>query len=365
MIDILKLVFKKILLAILLTFICNIFICIVVWLVFGEISLVSLLSNIILSPISELFIVIIPIAALFGKIPLVGYVSVKLLSLTAQSIIWLCREFSSLPGAVISLRYPFAGIIITAMSVAIVIMLLVDLKHKWTIMLPPVAAVLAFCICLGVYNAMSAGKVKITYYSEGNSGAIVLSEGGSAVICDLSARSYSFLDSLEGIAADNTATEISGYIVTDYRDGMGKPLRRFFENSLVRELYLPYPKTQEEYDIAYGLVELAKAFEISVTLYSEGESMDVLEEAYVSVIFSDNGKALSSLAVVNRGQVMSYVDARGGKNAFVDRMAESSDFLILDHTESSSVSEFVFGKDTKLKTIPESIKMTKVELVLG
>ena len=235
-------VLRRLVFALLLTFICNIFICAVVWVVFGEISAVSLISNIVISPISEVFIVMIPVVTLIGRLPLVGELGISLLSTLGEGITYLCGCFSDIEGAVISLGYPFAGIIILIMSAAVAVMLVINLKKKWKILLPPLAACLAFALCLGGYNFIRRGELDASCYSYGGNDMIVLTKGYSAAVCDLSSGAYSFVAGATSIASENMATEISEYVLTHYHSRQSATLDAIFRNTLMRKIYLPTAK---------------------------------------------------------------------------------------------------------------------------
>ena len=341
----LKVALKKLLLAILVTFICNIFICMISWLVFGEISVISILANVVTSPLSEVFVIFIPIACAVGHIPIIGYASVRILAFIAELMVALCRYFSEISGAVVSLRYPFAGVIIILMSVAITVMLLINLRRKWTVILPPVAASALFCVCLLIYNGVHAGEVKATYYSYKESRAIILTERYSATVCDLYTGDYTFLNSVQAVMSENMATEISDYVVTDYREGIVGPLERLFNRTLLRRIYLPQPESREEYAIAEKIEECAKASGVEVIAYSERDRLAVLDSSYVSAVFSEDSDASPTLVIGNGESTLSYIDVRTPNSPLIDKISSSSSFLIFGGSSDAGVYSYKTDKE--------------------
>ncbi len=348
-------ILEKVLFAILLTFICNAFICIVVWIVFGEMSVMSLLSNLVISPISEIFIIIIPIAMLLGNIPFVGGALVKLLSVIGEGIVWLCGLFSEAHGAVVSLRYTFSGIIIVLMSLSVAVMLIIRLRRKWTVILPPVAAAFAFTVCLVAYNVARGGEVRSVYYSENNNEMIVLSEGYSGAICDISYGSYSFMDKASDIAAENMATEISEYIVTHYHARHPATLEKLFRNTLLRKIYLPYPENGDELGVMESIIECSYEYGVEVNIYKYGERLSLLDASWAAVMSAPNaeGRAHSSISVVigNGNEILSYIGT-GGDSETLGNITSNSDYIIFGKHGGECGGEYGYKVDeAKLKSV--------------
>ncbi len=342
---------RRILLAVLLTFICNTFICVVIWAVFGEMSLMALVSNLVLAPLSEIFIMLIPIAALLGKVPIVGAVSVKLLSLLGKIIELLCGQFSDFEGAVISLKYPFAGAIIILMSIGIVVVLLIKLKRKWLALIPPLSACVAFALCLGGYALIHRGEISASCYSVGDNEMIILSGDHSAAVCDLSSGAYSFVRKSPYIASDNMATEISEYVLSHYHDRQTASLDKLFRNALVRRVYLPYPESDEEYAIAEQIIQCASEQGVEAELYRYGSQLSILGGARISILSSDNAFGAShsaiSAVVENGGELLTYINAGSRRTESFDSLISESEYVIFGKHGAGELEVFSFGSDTE------------------
>lgn len=326
---------EKLFFALLLTFVCNVFICMVVWMVFGEMSVISMLSNIILSPLASVFIIFALIVILISPVPFVGGLAVDALSIIGKGISAVCGAFSEVRGAVISLRYDFAGIIIVLMSLSLTVMLVIDLRRKWTVILPPIAAIAAFTVCLVGYNAIHAGEVRSVYYSEDQNEMIVLCEGDSGAVCDISSGSYSFVRSASDIIAENMATEIEEYLLTHYHERHIATLEKFFASTLLRKIYLPYPETDTDAEIMTEIEDIAFKYGVDVSIYNYGEKLDLLEGSFAAVLRepAPEGRSHKVISVVigNEREVLSYIGS-GGRSETLDAVTENSDYLIFgDH----------------------------------
>ena len=346
---------EKLFFALLLTFVCNAFICIVVWIVFGEMSVISLLSNLILLPFSEFFVIIVPVAMLLWRIPLVGNIAVGASSLMGNAISEMCRAFSDVRGAVISLRYGFAGVIIVLMSIALAVMLVVKLKRKWTIILPPLVAVAAFAICFVTHNAIHSGEVKAVYYSESQNEMVVLTEGYSAAVCDLSSGSYSFMESASDIAAENMATEMSEYVFTHYHARHTATLERLFANTLLRKIYLPYPETDSDAEIMSEIEDIALKYRVEVSIYKYGERLSLLDGSFAAVLSqpAPEGRTHRVISVVvgNESEVMSYIGIGAEENS-LDSVTKNSNYLIFGKHGTEVSRKYSYGIDeSKLRGV--------------
>ena len=321
---------EKVFFALLITFVCNTFICMVVWSVFGEMSVVSILSNPILSPVSELFTVMIPVSALMGNIPVLGDVLVWCLSVLSESICMICEAFSSVNGAVISLKYGFAGIIIIAMSLSVAVMLVVRLKHKWTVIIPPIAAVLAFAVCFGVYGIARRGKYSSAYYTDNKNDMVVVAQGYSAAVFDISSGKSSFGYGISSVVSENRATEISEYIVTHYHKSHVASVERTVRSLMVRKIYLPVPKDISEYEIMTNIAILAEEHGVEVELYESGERISLLSDIWCSVISEESERACCSVFAVfgNDEKIFSYVSKGCDSDGTFKVIEEMSDRVI-------------------------------------
>ncbi len=340
-------------LALLLTFICNVFICIVVWLAFGEISAVSLISNPILSPISEAFIILIPISAIIGNIPVIGSAAVALTEFLGDTMVKICEYFSEIDGAVISLRYSFAGIIILLMTVSIAVMLVIDLKRKWLVMLPAVAACIAFAVCLTAYNFIHMGEAHSVYLANGTNEAVILTEGNSAAVIDISTGGYSFANMAIDAAGENMATEIDSYVLTHYHKNHITTLEKLFRGVMLRKVYLPEPISSEDIDIMRDIVMCAAEYDIDVYVYAEDERIDILSGAWAAFRWDDNEKTKHKalLATVgNREELLTYIGTGNGEESF-DGLMQESDYIIFGHHGLGARSVEISVDSERLKRV--------------
>ena len=302
---------KKTFSALAVTLSANVFICVILWIFFGEISLVSPLSNLLAAPLAEVYLLVSASVLLFGIIPPVG----TLLSFAASALYTLLVKiaslFSSLELSVISLRYPFAGAIICLSAAAIAILFIIKLRHRAIIALVPVISVLVFCACLGIYNASNAG-VRVAYINEKESDSLIVSDSGDCIIADISnGASHSFYNSYL-YARDAAFTEIESVVLTHYHARHIPSLNRLFSEAMVRSVCLPAPESTDELDIMRDIISCAAENGVAVKLYGDGELFEVCHG--IEIFKLQNGvrdgseKKIISFSLKTRDGTLTYAD---------------------------------------------------------
>ena len=293
--------------AVFLSFVCNVFTAMVVWLVFGEISAVTLISNLILTPISLVFLVAVPIGMLFASLGALGDLIVGGIRGISELIEYLCGVFSDIDGALISLEYGFAGVIIIAMSVAIAVMLVINMRHKGFILIPPAAAVAAFLICLSIHNAINAGAISLAYRVQSSNEMLVMSERHSASVIDISSGAYSFLNLSRTVAKESYATEIDDILLTHYHEAHPVSLELMSERVMVRRICIPTPVGAAEQRIAREILEVAASHGCEVLIYESGETLTLLSEVRVRIDRILGEADTVALFIANDDEALAYI----------------------------------------------------------
>lgn len=321
-------IFGMIFYGVLLTLICNTFILLIIWYVFGEISVVGLISNPMLSPLSEVYMILSAVALVFGRVPLIGRGIVFLLCCLGELIEQVAVFFGNVSGGVLSLRYPFAGVIICLMAAALGVMLVIKLKRRWMIILPSIAAILCFCICFAGFELMYKDRTRMTYYGYGDNEMIVLGKGYSAAVCDMSAGSYSFLSRLDGLCAEGYSTEISEYVVTHYHSGQPAALEKIFRYDLVRCVCLPFPDNDREYEILSKIAVSAERYRVDLVLYGEREQLRILDGwcAVINKGGCEDGRICLGVSFGN--ELLSYIGSGDNPEDIPEELMENGDTVI-------------------------------------
>ena len=147
-----------------------------------------------------------------------------------------------------------------------IVMLIIKLRKKLLICIPPIAFVLSFVICFAVFFAATPTKIN---YSRDKK-FITVDKCGSMAVCDISDGSSASRSSLKE-AISPYAVEIDHYVVTEATEKHSDSLEDMLSYIYVRNLYLPLTTDKKELSYVSQIYEVAKQYDINVVFYSSGE----------------------------------------------------------------------------------------------
>ena len=247
----------------------------IVWLTFGEISLWTPITNLIVSLPVEAIIFLTVVFAMMSKIPIVGNMLAAAIRGLASVILSILDKFSSVSGSVVSLKYDFAGIIIVLLAISLAVFALINVKRKWICVLPIPTAVLAFIICFSVHSAVNAGKMDVAYIQNGKSEVIVATNGRGAVIFDMTDGSYTSVYNALESASDRYVTQVDAYVITHYHQRHISTVYRLICSEHVKRIWLPYPQDEREYGIMWNISYYADKYGCQAMVYNSDEIINL------------------------------------------------------------------------------------------
>lgn len=261
------------------------------WLTFGEISLMTLLSNLVLIPLAPVLLMCAIVTLILPIAPIAF-----LAALPAKLALFLVRLLAA-PRAVLSLRYRFVPYVLIPLLILTVLLLLLDLgKKRALICVPTVAAVLAFAICLGITGASQKDTVSVLYSRTREDEGIILTQGSHAIVCDLSNGSnssfYSYMDSVKS----ETITEIDTLILTHYHERHVRSVMRFCTQNKVRTLLLP-DVTGDNASAVKHLRETVQAAGTKVSTYRYGTPLSIFENTSICIRATENDLRSDEIAL--------------------------------------------------------------------
>lgn len=251
---------------------------VVQWLTFGEMSLMTPLSNLLLVPLAPSLLVG-GIAALILPIAPIGFIA----ALPARLMLFLTSLFAR-PRAVISLEYDFVPYILIPLFAATLIFLLVDLgKRRWIVCIPAALAIVSFALCITVTGLTGASEPTLIYNRENANEGIVLTQNGKAIVCDVSNGSSAPLSSDMNVVREANITEIDTLILTHYHKEHVYSVARFCSRNTVRTLLLPTPMTEADASVMARIQANAERLHIPVSLYHYDTPIPVLNGSEITV----------------------------------------------------------------------------------
>ena len=322
--------------AMLITLVANVFTLPIMWLCFGSVSLSSLPCNLILSPLTALFLPISVLALVFGKVVIIGDLFVLLSRGISTFILGTVSLFADARGATLSLEYPFAAPLIALFALAMAVMMVIKLKKKLFIALPPLALALSFSVCLGVFALTD--KTEIKYVGWGENEMFFVERAGVSSVCDVSTGTASAYNLLISESCEYSL-EIENYVLTHPHAQHPTMLRRLYENKVVRHLYLPLIDEPESLAILKEIYDIASEYHTEIIFYSSGEGIDLSPSTRLIPIFAKKGDEIGvALKIVGEEDILTYTDESESELAF-EIAAESRYFLFGAHGSDLAITE--------------------------
>ncbi len=235
------------------------------WLYFGELSLLSPISNLLYIPLTGimlfltlLYLLLYPLG--IPVVPLAG-----ILSGFAGILEWPASVLSPIPHVTVSLQYPFIPLFLIPLAISVSI--LPVLRRK----LHGIAAILSIflimCGSIFLYNTAHAGESTAVYRNDRVKDGFVLASGCDVLLVDISDGSKSFTNQLLSEAGSFYATELEGYMLTHYHNRHVGTLQDLSDNWILRHLYLPEPVTEEEIAVFDSLLDIAAEKNIETIVF--------------------------------------------------------------------------------------------------
>ena len=289
--------------SLLITAIANVFVLPLMWYFFGEMSISSLLCNLLLSPLTALYLPACVLALIFGRVAWLGKAVVFIAKSLGDMILATVGLFADLRWALVSLEYPFASVLVIAFTVSMAILMIIKLKRKMLICLPAAAFVLSFCVCLLVFTL--SAKTQLRYVGRDNDEIILSERAGKVSVCDMtqaSSSSYKLIS--ESLCP--YSVEIENYIITDISDHHPDMLERIYDQIVIRNIYIPISQSEN----LKQLYEVAQKYNTTVNFYQSGEAVELFDDLSVNAYYSDNTENESLfLCFYDEDMIITYSNA--------------------------------------------------------
>ena len=290
-----------------MTVISNMFLLPIQWAIFGEISAVSIPTNILLSPLNTFLLVTSVICLFFGSIPLIG----DAINLSVKCVCWLIVKivemFSSLDIATVSLEYEFVMPIVLIFTIGMIAVLTLSFRRKWLVALPFGGFILAFSVSVMIFNILTPRS--LTYYGENTKEMISITDGTEVCVVDMSNGAYKMLNSAFDNTAEHGATDVDTLVFTTVSKNHISSMEYFFRSRIIRMIYIPVPDDVSQYKNSILLAELAHKCGVQAYLYENGDIITVGDTSVMVMNTYDQGNESVSVFVDGTETVFGYTDA--------------------------------------------------------
>ncbi len=238
------------------------------WLHFGEISLISIPSNVVFIPLITALMYLSGLHLLLYPLKIFIYPTSFLLGAGCDVIEKIAAFFAKADFALLSVDNPFAVYFLVPLSLLMILFPLGSQKARKTVAVSAVTVFAAFFVVIGVTRAIDSDNVHFTYISENKNDGIVVAAQGKVLLCDVSDGSSGFFYQLSDEMAEYHACEIDALMFTHYHNKHVQLLGKMCEREIVRRVMLPEPIDEREEGIYASLIDAAEHYGVDIVVYS-------------------------------------------------------------------------------------------------
>ncbi|MBQ4510667.1 MAG: ComEC/Rec2 family competence protein [Clostridia bacterium] len=263
------------------TFLCLPF----TYLYFGSFSLASVLANIILVPIINIIIYLVPFILILLPIRFISNPLIYFCEIICDFVLDVCKytsDFKNLLLPITSNLQLIASVLLCASVILIFILPRKKLKLSLSVMAVCIVIFIASNIMLFVNRN---NNTYITAYSYNHNDAVCIEENNSLTVIDISNHSKSSVFSSD-MSKYLGYGEISEYVILTYNNKSCAYFDKMTGDVVIRHIFLALPQTENEEKYFKECVEVLENKDIEYTVFSNELTLgsfnfDMNEEMYI------------------------------------------------------------------------------------
>ncbi len=247
----------------------------VIWFSYGEISVLSPVSNILFTPFllgimyTSPIEVVLSFTSMFGK-------HLSAFSYVCAHLMLFFTEKLAPYAPIVPLDYDFTPIIIVFLVLSYLFLALKNVKRRSVYFVPFVCATVVFATLCGIHSYVTADDQKIIYNNTSYGDSFVVISNNKGLICDISGMSRLNASQSTIYFRENKISDIDAYVITDYHGRGFDTFDEVMSYTGIGKIYLPYGTSYEEKILEQAYVEYANENGIEYCMYDsfKGEEID-------------------------------------------------------------------------------------------
>ncbi len=238
----------------------------VIWMSYGEVALLSPITNILFTPSLLAIMYTCPFVLVFSYIPFLAKLF-ALVSHTSATAMLDLAEYIAPKAPIVSINYDFTVFIIVFLVLAYLLLSLMNTKRKMLYFVPFVTAVLIFALGINIYNAKNGNDKKLIYSNTFMGDSFLVISNNKGLLCDISGISYQNAKISEYYLNDNHITDLESYVITDYNGAGTDALDSLLSFTRIDNLYIPYAETAEEKLLENKFISYSRENRLNCIMY--------------------------------------------------------------------------------------------------
>lgn len=249
------------------------------WANFGILSVISPITNLLVSIPVTIILSFTPLLIIFNKIPPLLFITRIVISYMCKIFYAIVDYFARFYNLAVSLNYDFVVYVFIILCAGVLAISLIKRIHKNPLIyfIPVVISIIIFSAFLYYHNAMESNIVRIIYITDKSNEAFVIKYDNRAMICDVSDGSYGVTRIAENLLADvYNVFYVDTYMLTHYHQRHISTIYNLSQNSYLTNLIIPEPITETDKSVMSALMEIAEQYSYTVTFYPKSEQASII-----------------------------------------------------------------------------------------
>lgn len=249
------------------TVIATLFTLPVTYLLFGGISIISPISNLILVPLSQVLLYLLALLCVLFNVPFIG----AGLAFAAKRLILLCRLaglFASPSGVYISIKYPFTPYLIAAALIFVAVIVFVPKINPRSVLAVSVALCMAFAGCVVAMYKITENEIYAVAVSERSSDAFGIVYRGRSFVIDVSTGGFAVPYSAVTETSGYAACETDVLILTHLHRYHAATLDRLCGYFKINKLLIPAAESVADSEIIMNILAIADENGVQTEFYN-------------------------------------------------------------------------------------------------
>lgn len=227
----------------------------VTYLLYGGISLISPFANMIFIPLTELILYLLVILTLLGSVPFLGAFLGEISGFLIEIADKLALSLSNIRGIYVSIRYPFAVVILVALVLGILGVLFAGEFQIWRMLAVFLVSALAFGIAFAIYHHMDEDSTYLYLSTDGRNDVLGVVDDGEVMLIDVTNGGRHVPQMAVETLSDYYRCEIDTYLVTHLHSYHAGTLKVLADEIKIHRILLPEAETEKDTEYINAIIE--------------------------------------------------------------------------------------------------------------
>ncbi|MBE6673854.1 MAG: ComEC family competence protein [Ruminococcaceae bacterium] len=298
---------------------------VVVYLVFGNVAVLSPISNLLLSPVFTVLIYLCPAYIIFSYIPYISVAFGWILKTIVSFITFIGENCASIDHALVPIINYVQIIGILVISLFLLGFLVVRRRYTIFALIGVMCGIIVFALGTGILYSERNNNIYVGAVNNGSCEVVFVEEKNNLSLFDINADG-----NLPYYVSQHLGYyEIERYIVTDYTRRTYTTVNELCNNLIVKRIYMPNPLDEGEIAELERIKELAQEKDIPIEILGNSIETECTSISLNLKHLKRSTKRTVAIKVTGNGATFTYLGAGTYEleNYFAEDAAYASDVI--------------------------------------